>query len=477
MPLRGCLYKIRGDAAFICGPHNLIHLLKVFCLLVTTAMLCLSIPSQSFANDDDTAGWKPVKPITIIVPSNPGGGWDQTARFMQRAIQEESLVPVSIEVVNRGGAGGTIALAELVERYKGDPYKLMVTGFGVVGSALMHDSDYSLPITTPLARLTGEYQVIAVPAESPYKDLDELMAAFKADPQSISWAGGSAGGSDQIFIVQVAEALGIPADNVNYVAFTGGGEANAALMGNQVTAGITGYGEISGIVESGRVRLLAVSSETRIVNPDLPTFIEKDVDVTFQNWRGFVAPPGITPKQKTYYTNMFSKAAKSKLWRSALDANQWEDSFMVDPEFKTFLVSNKNVTAKTLASMGLGKSSEISAIGPYFFPKIIGAGLLLSGLFFVVPTLRQRASETVAANNITPDDGPKWQAFAMTAGLFLIYILALRFLGFIIATPLFIVAISWVIGSRKLVRDIIVALILTGAIYLIFENLLKVQVP
>jgi len=440
-------------------------------------MLCLSFPSQGFADENKSSGWKPVKPITIIVPSNPGGGWDQTARFMQRAIQEENLLPVSIEVVNRGGAGGTIALAELVERYKGDPYKLMVTGFGMVGSALMHDSDYSLPITTPLARLTGEYQVIAVPTESPYQTLEELMAAFKADPQSISWAGGSAGGSDQIFIVQVAEALGIPAESVNYVAFTGGGEANAALMGNQVTAGITGYGEISGIVESGRVRLLAVSSETRIVNPDLPTFMEKEVYVTFQNWRGFVAPPGITPKQKAYYTNVFTKASQSELWQKALEANQWQDSFMVDPEFYSFLNDNKAVTAKTLASIGLGKSSEISAIGPYFFPKIIGIGLLLSGLFFVVPALHPRVAGTVVANDITLNDDPKWQAFAMTSGLFLIYILALRFVGFIIATPLFIVAISWVIGSRKLVRDIIVALILTGAIYLIFENLLKVQVP
>lgn len=442
-----------------------------------SAMLSLFVPFQGFADEDSSSGWKPVKPITIIVPSNPGGGWDQTARFMQRAIQEENLVPVSIEVVNRGGAGGTIALAELVERYKGDPYKLMVTGFGMVGSALMHESDYSLPITTPLARLTGEYQVIAVPNDSPYQTLDELMDAFKATPESISWAGGSAGGSDQIFIVQVAEALGIPAENVNYVAFTGGGEANAALMGNQVTAGITGYGEISGIVESGRVRLLAVSSKTRIVNPELPTFIEKGVNVTFQNWRGFVAPPGITPKQKAFYTNVFSKAAKSELWQKTLEANQWQDSYMVDPEFSSFLVSNKDVTAKTLASMGLGKSSEISAIGPFFFPKIIGVGLLLSGLFFLVPALRQRAAGTVAANDIILNDGPEWKAFAITAGLFLIYILALRFLGFIIATPLFIVATSWVIGSRKLVRDIIVALILTGAIYLIFENLLKVQVP
>jgi len=472
------MYKFLGEKLSIFGIlNNLARFYKIWTILGIVIALTFLVGIQAFANDNAATGWKPVKPITIIVPSNPGGGWDQTARFMQRAIQEENLVPVSIEVVNRGGAGGTIALAELVERFKGDPYKLMVTGFGMVGSALMHESDYSLTTITPIARLTGEYQVIAVPSDSPYKTLDELMSAFKADPKSISWAGGSAGGSDQIFIVQVAEALGIPADSVNYVAFTGGGEANAALMGNQVTAGITGYGEISGIVESGRVRLLAVSSETRIVNPYLPTFLEKDVDVTFQNWRGFVAPPGITPKQKAYYTQVFSNAANSKVWKAALEANQWQDSYMIDPEFRSFIASNKNVTAKTLASMGLGKSSEISAIGPFFFPKIIGIGLLLSGLFFVVPALRRRPTSVDAANDVVPYVGLQWMAFAMTSGLFLAYIFALRFLGFLISTPLFIVAISHVIGSRKLVRDIIVALILTGAIYLIFENLLQVQVP
>jgi len=442
------------------------------------AMMILAACASEMSNGSGSGDWQPQKPVTLIVPSNPGGGWDQTARFIQKEILAEDLLPVPMEVINRGGAGGTIGLSELIERYKGNPHKLMVTGFGMVGSALMHDSEYSLLSVTPIARLTGEYQVIAVSTESPYQTLEDLLAAFKADPESISWAGGSAGGSDQIFIVQVAEALGIPSEKVNYVAFTGGGEANAALMGNQVTAGITGYGEISSIVEAGRINLLAVSSEVRIVNPDLPTFIEKGVNVTFQNWRGIVAAPGITPSEKAYLVDLVTKAQASAGWQQTLERNQWQDSFMVDPEFQTFLAENKEKTAKTLASMGIGKSSEISAIGPEFFPRAVGIGLVVSALFFLVPAFQQRRAKPTAANDTVIEvNDPNWPQFLLTAALFLGYIFALRFVGFIFATPIFIVAISYIIGSRNWVRDIIVALVLTGVIYWGFENILNVNVP
>ncbi len=141
------------------------------------------------ASDGDVSSWQPQKPITFIVPSNPGGGWDQTARFLQRSIIVEELSPVSFEVVNRGGAGGTISLAELVDRYEGDSHKLMMSGFGMVGSILMHDSKHDLSSTTPIARLTSEFQAIGVPANSPFQTLDDLIAAFKADPSSFAWGG------------------------------------------------------------------------------------------------------------------------------------------------------------------------------------------------------------------------------------------------------------------------------------------------
>ena len=454
------------------------HILYKVASLLLGACLSLVLSLGANAQSETKSSWTPDRPITIIVPSNPGGGWDQTARFVQQTIIQNEMLPVSIEVINRGGGGGTIALAELVETYTGDPHKLMVTGFGMVGSSLMHESDYSLKDITPLARLTGDYQVIAVSKDAPHQSLESLMEAFKADPKSISWAGGSAGGSDQIFIVQVAEALGIPTDSVNYVAFTGGGEANAALMGNQVSAAITGFSEIKSLVEGGRVKVLAVSSDERVVDPYLPTFVEKGIDVTFQNWRGFVAAPGISEQQKAYYTDIMAQVRASDYWQEVLARNDWQDSFLIEAPLKTFFTDNKNKTAKTLASMGLGKSSEISAIGPYFFPNIIGLGLLLTGLALIVQSWRGAAATTGQSALASEEaDDRSWKTFLLTILLVCLYIILLKLVGFVFATPAFIVVFAYIIGSKSIVRDIIISLILTGLAFLIFEKLLNVSLP
>lgn len=447
-------------------------------LILLASFFAGAIAANAQPQNDIAPTWQPDRPTTIIVPSNPGGGWDQTARFLQRAIIEEDLLPVSLEVINRGGGGGTIALAEVVEQFEGDADKLMVTGFGMVGSALMHGSDYSLEQVTPIARLTGEFQVIAVAQNSPYQTIEELLSAFQRDPRSISWAGGSAGGSDQIFIVQVAETLGISPSDVNYVAFTGGGEANAALMGEQVTAAITGFGEISGIAESGRVRLLAVSSPTRIVDDALPTFIESGVDVTFQNWRGIVAPPGLTKAQQDYYVDVVTRARASTIWQETLARNNWQDSFLVGAEFSSFLTSNRERTAQTLTAMGVGSSSDSSAIGPQFFPRIVLIGLIVSGLLIAAPTLRTRLAGAVGGvDDDQREDGPAWSAFAIIAGFALTYVFALAFVGFVVATPIYIFGVSQMIQRGSYVRDGIIAVTMTGTIYLIFEHLLNVTVP
>lgn len=184
-------------------------------------------------------GWAPAVPLTIVAPANPGGGWDQTARLLQLALERDQLVSEPVEVVNQGGAGGTIGLAELVDSRRGDSHALMIGGYGMLGAVLMHGSRYTLKDVTPIARLTSEYQVIAVPAASPFKTLEDLLTAFKAAPESISWAGGSAGSADHIFIALLAERLGVDPARINYVAFTGGGDAATAVMGGQVSVGVS----------------------------------------------------------------------------------------------------------------------------------------------------------------------------------------------------------------------------------------------
>ena len=137
-----------------------------------------------------------VKSLEIIAPAAPGGGWDQHARSVQQVLQNQKLVP-NVQVVNIPGAGGTIGLAQFVTAKKRTP-TLLVGGQIMVGAIITNKSAVTLDQVTPLARLTGEYSSIVVPADSPLKSLKDLLDKFKAEPGSVSWGGGSAGGSDQI---------------------------------------------------------------------------------------------------------------------------------------------------------------------------------------------------------------------------------------------------------------------------------------
>jgi putative tricarboxylic transport membrane protein len=196
-----------------------------------------------------------------MAPAAPGGGWDQTARSMQEALTAEGISG-NVQVVNVPGAGGTIGLAQFVQEANGDPSKLIVGGYVMVGAILTNKSPVTLEQVTPIARLTGEYEVIVVPAASEIQTMDDLVAKLKADPGSVSWAGGSAGGTDHITAGLVAKTVGVDPKQVNYIAFSGGGEALAAVLGNQVTVGISGYGEFQSQVEAGALRVIGVSAPT-----------------------------------------------------------------------------------------------------------------------------------------------------------------------------------------------------------------------
>lgn len=416
--------------------------------------------------------WQPEQPIVITVPSNPGGGWDQLGRFMQRAIIKEELSPVSVEVVNRGGAGGIIALSELVARFNNNPHKLMVSGFGMTGATIMHNSEFDLLSTTPLARLTSEYQAIGVPYNSPFQTLEELMDAFKANPKSIIWGGGSAGGADHLFVNLLAEDMAVAPHDINYVAFTGGGEATAALMGGQVTVGVSGYSEWGSLVEAKRVRLLGISSPTRSINPTIATFKEIGINVVYENWRCLVAAPGITNSQEQYLIDLLTKARESETWQQIVKRNNWQDSFLAGEEFRAFIEKDSIRTRRIIERSGLGAGGEgYAVIGPYFFPVIVGIGLLVSGGMIAVSWWRSRQASGIDVNkgSLIP--------FVKICTLIIFYLAGLKVAGFIYVTPLFIPAMAYLFGSKSHVKNIIIGVVLTLVITLVFENFLNVIVP
>ncbi|MCB5410832.1 Bug family tripartite tricarboxylate transporter substrate binding protein [Pseudogemmobacter faecipullorum] len=291
---------------------------------------------------------------TLIAPANPGGGWDQTARTMQEVMQAEGISP-SVQVVNVPGAGGTIGLAQFASQNSGNADALIVGGYVMVGAILTNNAPVSLADVTPIARLTGEYEAIVVPASSPIQTIGDLAEALKADPGAVSWAGGSAGGTDHIAVGLIAKAAGVDPTKINYIAFSGGGEALAAILGSQVTAGVSSLGEFQAQVEAGTLRLLAVSSEERLPGVDAPTLKEAGLDVVLQNWRMVAAAPGLSEEQKAKVTADIEKLAKSKGWQDQLTAKGWVDTYLSGAEFDAQLAEDIAATEAVLKDIGLVK--------------------------------------------------------------------------------------------------------------------------
>ncbi len=290
--------------------------------------------------------------ISMFVPAAPGGGWDSTARAIEAAARAAGLAG-GFQFENVAGAGGMVGLPKFVNQRKGQGNSLMVGGSVMVGAGIANKSPVTIRDVTPIARLTEESSVIVVPAASPHKSWKDLAAALASNPKAVSVAGGSAGGTDHLLLGLLVKALkGNPKDAA-YVAFSGGGQAVAAVIGNQVSAGISGYSEFAEHIKAGRLRALAVSGNRRIPDVDIPTLKELGTDVAAANWRGVFAPPGITPAQRQALTDFMAALVKSAAWKEILDKREWTDVFLAGPAFQTELERDLTETESVMKSLGL----------------------------------------------------------------------------------------------------------------------------
>jgi putative tricarboxylic transport membrane protein len=314
--------------------------------LATTAALGLAaaFPFGALAQD--------APQIQLFVPAAPGGGWDQTARTMEQVLRKENLIS-GAQVTNVPGAGGAVGLPQFVNQWKGRPNALMVAGMVMVGAILTNKSANNLTEVTPIARLTGEFEALVVPAASPFQTVADFVAALKADPAKVPVAGGSAGGSDHILFGLIGKTAGVPATSLSYVPFAGGGEALAALLGNQVAAGISGYGEFSEQVKAGALRLLAISADERQEGIDAPTLKESGVDVELFNWRGVFAPPGITDEDKAALIALVGKMAESASWQEELKNRNWTSILLTGDDFAKFVEEDTKRIEAILKDLGL----------------------------------------------------------------------------------------------------------------------------
>jgi putative tricarboxylic transport membrane protein len=297
----------------------------------------------------------PTDTVHLMAPADPGGGWDSTARAMAPAI--EAVSDAKAEVRNVGGAAGTIGLAQFVEQNKGDPYQLMVMGLVMSGGIVANKSKYSLDDITPIASLTTEQEAIVVPADSPYQTLEDLVKDWKADPPSIAWGGGSAGGTDQILVGLLAKEAGIDPKQMNYVANAGGGEAINSILSGAVQAGVSGVSEFEDQVESGQMRWLAVSGDKAPEGVDAKTIKDQGYDVVVENWRGVVGPPELSAEQTQAVVGLVKKMHDSDEWQKALKDNGWTDFFKTGDEFASYLKDEDQRVTQVLTDIGLAEAS------------------------------------------------------------------------------------------------------------------------
>ena len=290
--------------------------------------------------------------LKMMIPANPGGGWDQTGRNLAAAMQSAKLVS-GVQFENKGGAAGAIGLAQFVNSAKGDPNAVMIGGMVMVGGLHLQKSPVNLSMVTPIARLTSEWEVITVAAGSPHKTLADLVKAFKDNPGKVSWGGGSAGGTDHILVGLIAKAVGVEPAKVNYVAFKGGGEAVQAIIGGHVTAGVSGLGEFAEQIKGGKMRALGVSAPAK--TDGVPSLREQGIDVELGNWRGIFGGPGITPQQRDTLVKLVRDATETPAWKATLDKLGWTPVFLAGDDYKKFIDEDNKRVGAIIDSLGIKK--------------------------------------------------------------------------------------------------------------------------
>ncbi len=301
-----------------------------------------ALPLPAWANEN----------LKMMVPANPGGGWDTTGRALGKALQEAGVAS-SVTYENKGGAAGAIGLAQFVNASKGDGRAMMVMGAVMLGGIITGKPPVSVTQATPLARLTSEYNVFVVPEASPFKSMKDVVEQLKKDIGSVKWGGGSRGSTEHIAAAMLARDLGLDASKVNYVPFRGGGEATAAILGNNVSVGGSGYSEFQQYIESGKMRAIAITAPARLKGVNVPTMTELGYKVEIGNWRGVYGPPGITADQRKALIDKIVKATKTKSWIDDLEKNKWTPALLTGQPFEEFVEREFASLRATMVKSGM----------------------------------------------------------------------------------------------------------------------------
>lgn len=312
--------------------------------LLTSGIVAISLAVSSQAMAD---------PADIMIPAGPGGGYDGTGRMVAEGLQKTGIFTDGANFTNKPGGGGMVGLAEFVSRNKGNDNGLFSMGVIMVGAVVSTKSPVTMKELAPIARLTREFDTIAVPADSPIKTVKELIDTLKANPSAFAVGGGSAGGIDQIILGLIAKDQGIAVDKLNYVPVASGAEAATLLGGGKLSAAISGISELKPLADAGKIRLIAVTSDERLEGLDLPTLKESGVNVSASNWRGLMGAPGMSAEAQAQWVERLEKLTATPEWAELIKAKGLDDAYLGGADFGKFIEEEEARIIPVLKDLGL----------------------------------------------------------------------------------------------------------------------------
>ena len=294
----------------------------------------------------------PTKPIVYICQASAGGSSDRFMRNVAKMVEDQKLISVPLTIDYKAGGGGAIAF-NYMRGKAGDPYYLLNASGNFIAAPLRDPSVPGYKDFTPIALLAFDLNTVVVPANSPYKTLKDLVAAAKANPGKISWAGTSVGSQDHLSILLFQRITGT---KFSFISFTGSSEIVAAALGGHVNVACMEPWVAKPQAEAGKLRILGLVAEKRLDPlPDLPTLKEQGYDVVLSMQRGVVAAGNIPKEARDYLINAFKKLSTSKEWKEYLAKEGVMDASLTGDEYVRFLAEETAKWADLQREAGLIK--------------------------------------------------------------------------------------------------------------------------
>ncbi len=316
--------------------------------LMASAMAAFAFAGQAIAD-----GHKTVDSIHFLIPGGAGGGWDGTARGTGEALTKAGIAG-NASYENMSGGGGGKAIGYLIENADSNHGTLMVNSTPIVIRSLTGVFPHNFRDLTLVAGTIGDYAALVVHKDSPLNNMDDLMAAYDADPSKTAIGGGSVpGGMDHLVAAMVMEAAGKDALGVKYIPYDAGGKAMAALLSGEIAALSTGFSEAVDLANAGEVKIIGVTADERVsAAPDAMTMKEQGIDTSFVNWRGFFGAPGLPEDKLAMYQEALTKMYDTPEWEVVRERNGWVNIHNNGDDFKAFLEGQEKVIGDLMKKLG-----------------------------------------------------------------------------------------------------------------------------